>query len=192
MSERVAIFVDGANFHHGLSKIQKGYNDFHFDFEKFFTTITNGREYVGFWYYTAPIKGVPELNEDHQRLLSRLRKIPKQHVVLCKRQKKTTVLDEDGKEKPIYGMKLDDVYLSVDMVNEAWKNTFDTAILISGDVDILPAVNIVVKEKSKRVELLGFTGTTSESLVDSCSSFTELTKDMIDNNFFPYERPKKK
>ena len=54
--KRVAIFIDGNNFYHGLKKIYgdfKSYMDFNFDeFSKF---LAKDREIANIFYYNAPL-----------------------------------------------------------------------------------------------------------------------------------------
>ena len=56
-----------------------------------------------------------------------------------------------------------DVALAVDMVQHAYDDNYDTAILISGDRDFVPAVE-KVKAKGKRVEVASFGGSMSHVL----------------------------
>ena len=174
--ERVGIFVDGANFFYGLRSINQRYNDFHFDFEKLFKTLANGRKITGAWYYNAPIKGQPTLNHDHQKMMSRLESIPNTVVRRCSRQ------NVNPAQQGNYKMKMDDVWLCVDMVHETHTNKFDTIILISGDGDMKPAVEMV-KSLGKNVEVVGFTDRLSYSLVNCCNSCKILGKKMIKKHF---------
>jgi 6-hydroxy-3-succinoylpyridine 3-monooxygenase len=190
--ERVAVFIDGANFYYGLKSINPKYNDFHFDFEKFFQTITKNRKFVGAWYYTAPIKGDRSLNLEQQKLISRLTKASCL-VRICRRQRVATakkldmncledMLDEANNKK--YQNKMDDVWLAVDMVNESRNNIFDIAVLISGDGDIEPAVNMIRKEHTKKTLLYGFDRRTSPDLITACGNFQLIDKKAVRRHFY--------
>lgn len=48
-----------------------------------------------------------------------------------------------------------DVQIAVDMVSEAYDNTFDVAVLVSGDGDLKPAVEKLIS-MSKQVEVASF------------------------------------
>ncbi len=48
-----------------------------------------------------------------------------------------------------------DVQLAVDLLVGAYENTYDTAIVISSDTDLIPAMH-KVKELGKDVEYIGF------------------------------------
>jgi len=52
--ERIKIYIDGANFYHGIRNFNKRYRDFFFDFEKLTKIITRDRLLQGISYYIAP------------------------------------------------------------------------------------------------------------------------------------------
>lgn len=69
------------------------------------------------------------------------------------------------------------------MVEGAMENKFDTAIIVSGDGDFVPAV-LCVKRKNKRVENIYFKGTSSRNLKINCNKSIELTKEILDQFFY--------
>ena len=60
-------------------------------------------------------------------------------------------MNNDGK----YHEKGVDVQLAVDLLVGAYENTYDTAILLSSDTDLIPAIK-KAKELGKAVEYIGF------------------------------------
>lgn len=67
----------------------------------------------------------------------------------------------DDSELYGYVEKLTDVSIAVDMVVMAFKDAYDTAILISGDGDLVPAINVVKQipgkdSKLKKVQVAAF------------------------------------
>lgn len=154
MLERISVYLDGANFVYGLKTLNPKYSDYHFDFERFIQKIIGKNTLIDFFYYTASLKQAinPRRFKEQQKLLARLRKITKCKVVLCKRQKRFNKDDEE-----YYTIKGDDINLALDMLNDAWENKYDKAVLISGDGDFSPLLNYV-KNKNKRVEIISFEG----------------------------------
>ena len=73
---------------------------------------------------------------------------------------------------------MDDVWLACDMVMGARENKFDVAILISGDGDMIPAVDIV-KSLGKKVHLVGFRGRSAQELVSKCDSIQYMKRNVI-------------
>ena len=112
-----------------------------------------------------------------------MRKIIKCKVILCKRQKR---FDKDNEE--YYTIKGDDINLALDMLNDAWENKYDKAILISGDGDFAPLIKYV-KNKNKEVEAISFEETASRNLIDVVDRFFFINKKTA-NRFFWRERKK--
>ena len=79
-------------------------------------------------------------------------------------------------------MKEDDIHMAVDLVKGTFKNTYDEAILVSGDGDFVPAV-LVAKEEGKFVENIYFKKSASTNLKMNCSRSFELKKELLDKFF---------
>ncbi len=144
MSERVVIFIDGSNFYHGL-KTNIGVKDI--NFLKFARKLARKRKLVRVYYYNAPL----DINCDkenywkQQEFFDKLRKLPNFKLVLVRLQKRIV------NEKPIYTIKGDDVYLATHLIVLAYNDAYDTAILVSGDADFIPAIK-AVQAKGKQVD----------------------------------------
>jgi len=179
IAERVAFFIDGLNFFHGVRLIDKLYTDFKFDFERYVKHIVGKRQFVAGFYYNAPLKLQlnPRLYSQQQRFFARLGRFL--NVVLCKRQKRTT---KDGPDS--YIVKGDDIHLAIDAMRLAYENKFDTLVLISGDGDFAPLVR-EIKKLSRKVELCYFNQNIS---LDLLNQFNKDERHLIDkktlNQFF--------
>ena len=64
-----------------------------------------------------------------------------------------------------------DVEIAVDMINLA--DSFDTAILVTGDGDLTYAVQTLVN-KGKQVEIVGHRSNTNDTLINACDRFIDL------------------
>jgi uncharacterized LabA/DUF88 family protein len=179
MVKRVSIYIDGANFVYGLKSLNPKYSDYHFNFKDFIKNIVGKNDLIDIFYYNASLKQEinPRRFKEQQKLLARLRKIIKCKVILCKRQKR---FDKDDEE--YYTIKGDDINLALDMLNDAWKDKYDRAILISGDGDFVPLLKYV-KNKNKRVEVISFIELTSKNLINEADKFSFINK-KIANKFF--------
>jgi len=187
MVERISIYIDGANFVYGLKTLSPKYSDYHFDFENFIKKIIGKNDLIDILYYNASLKQAinPRRFKEQQKLLSRLRKITKCKVILCKRQKRFNKDDEE-----YYTIKGDDINLALDMLNDAWKNKYDKVILISGDGDFAPLLKYV-KNKNKKAEIISFDKLTSRNLINESDKFSFINKKTA-NKFFWREETKKK
>ncbi len=179
MVKRISIYIDGANFVYGLKSLDPKYSDYHFDFERFIEKIIGKNNLVDIFYYNASLKQVinPRRFKEQQKLLARLRKITKCKVVLCKRQKRFNKDDEE-----YYTIKGDDINLALDMLNDAWAEKYDKAILFSGDGNFAPLLKYV-KNKGKEVEVISFFELASRNLLNETDKFSFISK-KIANKFF--------
>jgi uncharacterized LabA/DUF88 family protein len=79
---------------------------------------------------------------------------------------KQVVSYADGKQKANC-----DVEMAVDMINLS--NSFDTAVVVSGDGDLTYAVNCLIN-KGKQVEVFGLKANTNDYLMDAADRFIDL------------------
>lgn len=163
-SERVIIFIDGSNFYHSV-RDTFNLHDNQIDFRRLIDILKTGRLLIGVYYYNAPLdRGYnEEVYWKQQKFFSELRIIPGFHVILTNMRK---VKRPDGTFE--FSVKGDDIYLGIDMVSFAYENTYDTAILVSGDGDFAPAVKRIQK-LGKKVENAYFAISRSSLLKQVCN-----------------------
>lgn len=154
--QRVCIFIDGSNLYHNLKNFGKP----RIDFQKLVTRLVNGRQLVCVFYHNAPLDITfnPEKYWKQQKFFDELRKIPFFKVVLCKMRKY-----KKGGKIGAYEVKGDDVHLTVDLISGTYENNYDTAVIVSGDEDFVPALK-KVQELGKRVENAYFIASASSAL----------------------------
>ena len=179
--ERISIFIDGNNFYFGLRKfygINKSLKKF--NFQKFANFLAGKREISDIFYYNAKLDKEQNLKKykSQQEFFKIVRKIPNFHLILCKLLKRNI----RGTNKFYYILKEDDIHMAVDMVECAGENKFDTAIVVSGDGDFVPAVE-AVKRKGKKVENVYFKGSSSRNLKGHCHKSLELKREILDSCF---------
>ena len=179
--KRVAVFIDGNNFYFGLRKLYgKDKSLKHFNFLKFAGFLAKNEKVVDIFYYNAQLdrEQNPNKYESQKQFFEKLRNIPNFHLILCKLLKRNIT----GTDKFYYIIKEDDIHMAVDMVENAGNNKFDTAIIVSGDGDFVPAVE-AVKRKNKEVENVYFKNSSSSNLQNHCSNSFELTRAILDSFF---------
>ena len=172
MAKKISVYIDGSNFVYGMKSLSPKYSDSHFDFENFIKKIVGENELIDIYYYNASLKQAanPRRFKEQQRLLARLKKINKCKVILCKRQKRFNKDDEE-----YYTIKDDDINLALDMLNDAWENKFDKAVLFSGDGDFAPLLKYV-KNKNKEIEVISFFELASKNLLNESNKFILIDK----------------
>lgn len=138
MNERIVVFVDGTNLTKGLKacfEIER------LDIDRFSKYLCRDRELVGIYYAEAPyLRFRGENNFKNQQIYLNIIKKVKGLIHRSGHYNRKTI-------PPIE--KLTNVYLAVDMVDLCHRNMFDTAFLISGDSDLCPAVDVLIREGKK-------------------------------------------
>ncbi|NLV73259.1 MAG: NYN domain-containing protein [Chloroflexi bacterium] len=162
--ERVVIFIDGSNLYMGLrQEIPNG----RIDMGRFAAKLCGPeRQLVRTYYYYAPVDQFddPELYRMQQPFLKALRNIPYFQLQLGKLERTPS-----GQ----YIEKGIDVYLATDMLKYAYKDIYDTAIIVTGDGDFTYVVR-EVKDLGKHVENASLRSSRSLMLSQTCDRFTTL------------------
>ena len=177
---RVAIFIDGGYLdwiaRHELKQAK-------IDYGKLSQALAGGRELLRTYYYHCePYQSNPPTAEEIERLsknqafLSRLNKLPHFEIRLGKLAYRGRSA-EDG--KPILVQKRVDIMLGVDLVLLAVKRTITHAVLVAGDSDFLPAVQ-VARDEGVSVHLYhGVEQNPHKDLWDKCDDRTPITPAFI-------------
>ena len=179
--KRVAVFIDGNNFYFGLRKIYGTDKSLkNFNFLKFASFLAKKEQITNIFYYNAQldIEQDPKKYKSQKEFFDKLREIPNFNLILCKLLKRNIT----GTNKVYYIIKEDDIHMAVDMVENACENKFDTAIVVSGDGDFVPAVK-AVQRRNKQVENAYFKNSSSRNLQKHCNNSLELTKPILDDFF---------
>ena len=180
INERVAIFIDAGNMFHASN-----YLKVKIDYKKLINLLKRDRWLLRAYFYT----GIPrqDMIQEREDLFQQWKK---QEGFLNELQKlgikvKTMPLKKTPEG---YIEKGVDVLLATDMVSLAFRDAYDTAILVSGDSDYVPVVE-EIQELGKRVENASFKRTSSYELRKVCDSF--LLLDNLAHKFTtPLNKPK--
>lgn len=169
LESRVMVFVDGSNFYHGLRA-----NDFdtQVDFGALGRELAGaGRQLIRVYYYNVSLlQDVdPDRYERQQAFFSAVRE--QQHVRLIL-----------GRLVPRGGTFVEkgvDTQIAVDMLRHASTDTYDVAILVSGDGDLACACE-AVGELGKNVENAFFAIGRSQQLHNFSDVFHEITAELLE------------
>lgn len=152
--ERVMIFIDGNNLYHEL---RGHYGRADIDFTKFCNKLAGTRRLVRTYYYNATVdeEREPERHAQQEKFIESIQALPYFELRFGR-----LVYFDWPRQAPIE--KGVDVKLATDMVVHAFRGSFDTAILVSGDTDYAAALQ-AVKDHGKHVEVVLFGGNKSAS-----------------------------
>lgn len=149
--EKVTVYIDGGNTYRRLKDLGIPEKFARVDYSAFIEHLVGDRELISKRYYVGIVKNVDnsdkgeKMVKDQQRFLDSL----KQEKFDIKYGR---IMYDDGKirEKGV------DVKLALDLVIGAVDDIYDTALIISSDTDLIPAIKYVRKAKGKNVEYIGF------------------------------------
>jgi uncharacterized LabA/DUF88 family protein len=185
--ERIAIFIDGSNFYHGLRAM---FQRTDIDFERFCQKICSDRKHVRSYYYIVPLnqKENPRAYSQQQKFFNYLDKVPyleRRLGRLVRRQQELQCPHcKQSFSRDFHLEKGVDVKIAMDMLDMAVKKIYDVAVLVSGDGDFSNAIK-AVKELGLSVENAYFprdpSGRTGHSweLMQVCDKFINLTADFM-------------
>lgn len=162
--ERVMVFIDGSNLYHVLGQTC-GRHDLQFD--KFAQKLANGRDLRRVYYYNIRQEAFEDRSNasDQDKFLSSLYDTPHLEVKLGIWKQRGSTMVEKGV----------DVMLAVDLVTRAYKDQYDTAIIVSGDADFYPALQ-AAKDVGKHVEVAAFETNISAEAARVADLHIKLTK----------------
>lgn len=145
MADRTAIFIDGAYLDYCLR------DEFHLakiDYQKLAQALATGGDILRTYYYHCPsYQGNPPTDDERVRYANRrsfytaLDRLPRYAVRLGHLAKRW---GPDG--SPRYEQKRVDILLGVDLVQLAAKNQIQQAVILAGDSDFIPAIEVAKAE----------------------------------------------
>ena len=177
MAERVQIFIDGSNFYHlALGKL--GLRDGQFDYNAFALFLANGRQisnmgkrmYVGtvreqkdnqksVFAMSKQMAFFSQLKSDHWEIKTSALKVRTEELVIDDRVTDFKKILKAGIKKIQFQRLREkgiDVKLATDLITAAIDDRYDTAIVVSSDADLIPAIDWVRLRQKKKVEYIGF------------------------------------
>jgi uncharacterized LabA/DUF88 family protein len=175
--ERINIFIDGGNFYHLVLK-KLDATELSFDFDRFANFIANGREIVamGKRFYIGTLmekEGDARSKEAMSKQTTLFTKLKSHNWEIktsrLRKRVEEIVIDDrviDYKKllekgiKKIQHEKLRekgiDVKLATDLIVGAIDNKYDTAVIVSSDTDLVPAIDWIRNRIKKKIEYIGF------------------------------------
>lgn len=143
------IFVDGSNFYNRLKELNLEHL-LSFHYREFGKWLAGNRKLASVHYYIGAVR--EKKGDERSKLL-----LSNQHRLLANLRK------SDWKVQLGYLLKTDegyhekgvDVRIAIDLLIGAYENRYDTAILVSSDTDLLPAMD-KVRDLKKNIEHVGF------------------------------------
>jgi len=174
--ERVLGFVDGFNLYFGLK--QAGYDTLLWlDVSRLVGNLCKPhQECMGVRYFTARLNGPGPKHERQKTLLEAYETLKDCSVHFGVYQTNSRTCSACGAPWYQANEKMTDVNIAVEMLSGAFNDEFDTALLISADSDLAPAVQKTVELFKKRVVIAFPPKRFSTRLRDLASAYTYISR----------------
>jgi uncharacterized LabA/DUF88 family protein len=170
---RCAVLIDGAY----LDKVLQ--NDFataRIDIGKLADELAGDMERLRTYYYHCmPFQSVPPTPEERvrfaamDRFIFNLKKLPRFQF----RQGKLQRIGAELKQKRV------DIWMAVDLVRMSSNRQIEKAILVTGDSDLVPAIE-AAKDEGVVVVLFYSPNSRHDELLQACDERYEITRDLIE------------
>lgn len=183
---RVAFFIDGFNVFHALD-CKEFYHKYKWlDYSALAACFVSSKDkIVDIYYFTAYAEWNQDKKARHQ-LLIRALTMKGVNIVLGKFKLRDKECHLCHKIYKTFEEKQTDVNISVKLFQCAYNDTFDTAILVTGDSDIVPAIK-AVKESfpAKQIGLVIPIGRSAEEMKNVCDFYMKMKQKHLRNSQFP-------
>jgi uncharacterized LabA/DUF88 family protein len=148
MSDRVIVYVDGLNLHHGLRQ-QYGRRYHWLDLEALAgRMLAPGQHLRQVHYFTARVRGDPgSVSRQSDYLDALAARCPRLTVTEGRFQEKRITCRSCGFVHLTYEEKETDVNIATALHNDATLDRYDTALLVSGDSDLSRVVRDINTRK---------------------------------------------
>lgn len=141
--ERVITYIDGFNLYFGLKT--KGWKRFYWlDLQKLsMNLLKHNQSLVTVKYFTSRISGPPDKVKRQGTFLEALETLDNFHIFYGHYLTNTIECKKCGSVFAKPNEKMTDVNIAVEILADAFNNSFDTAILISADSDLIAPIKKV-------------------------------------------------
>jgi uncharacterized LabA/DUF88 family protein len=140
---RVIGYVDGFNLYYGLK--ERKWRQFYWidPYKLISALVVPDEELAGVKYFTARVVGPDEKRNRQSAYLDALRAVSQAECIFGKYYRKKRECFNCRNTWPTYEEKMTDSAIAANLVADAFRDQFDTAYLVGGDTDIVPAIKMV-------------------------------------------------
>ncbi len=184
--EKVISYIDGYNLYHGL-KSQGWKWAYWLNIHLMVSNLLpQNQKLITTKYFTTRVSVPEDKRLRQQKFLEALGTIPEIKFFYGKYIPDDIVCRQCGHTYTTYHEKMTDVNIAVEMLTDAMKNKYDTAVLVSGDSDL---VNVIhrIKEFNKKVIILFPPKRKPRSLREAANIVIDIDTQLLSKSLFPDE-----
>lgn len=183
---RVVGYVDGFNLYYGLKS--KGWGQLYWLDPYKLIEVILGREYSieTVKYFTARVKSPDGKRNRQSAFLDAVRASSDAETILGKFYPKDRKCKSCAHKWTTFEEKMTDSAIASHLVADAFLDTFDVALLIGGDTDIIPAVKLVRRHFPKKRLFAWFPpNRKNQAVADSCHDDGQINGEHLRQSLMP-------
>ncbi len=184
--KRVIAYVDGFNLYFGLR--DKGWRCYYWlNLWKLCQHLLKpDQKLISVNYFTSKIKEPADKRKRQNAYLQALRMTPGIERFFGKYETISYTCNNCGHQFESQQEKMTDVQIASQLVSDAFKDKFDVALLLSGDRDLVPAIEVVSSEFPTKRTIAVFPPMRScDDLRYTASGFIHVTETELKKSLFP-------
>lgn len=139
------------------------------------------------YYFTSLTSWAPAKTERH-KLLIRALELENAKVIYGSFRRRDRICPHCGRNYKFFEEKQTDVNIAIQIFRLAIEDTYDTAIIISGDSDLIPCINAIrMTYPSKKVGVVIPITRRAEELKQVCDFHFKMKEKHLASSLFPME-----
>ena len=184
--KRVAVFIDGYNIYHAIDDDPSCHKYKWLDFDKLSRLmITKSDSIEKIYYFTALATWMPDKVARHKILIKAL-EIKNIEIVYGEFKNKDRFCKNCHTIYKSHEEKQTDVNIAIYLFKLAVEDAFDTALIISGDSDLIPAIKAFKSTfLNKRVGVIIPFGRNADQLKQTCDFHQRMKRKHLDQCILP-------
>lgn len=185
-AHRTIVYIDGFNLYFGLRAA--GLDKYRWlDLQSLALKVAQARQLIKTKYFTARISGPDQDKQKRQTTyLEALETLSDVEIVYGKYLRNEKQCYNCQRLIGSYSEKMTDVNIAVALLSDAYTDQFDTAILVSGDSDLCPAVETIRRLFPAKHLIVGFPPKrVSQELRRVATSYFAVSESAIKRSLLP-------
>jgi uncharacterized LabA/DUF88 family protein len=183
---RAMFFVDGFNLYHAIAAKAQFRKYKWLNLRQLCSSILSSQEQlIKIFFFTAYYPGDAGRRQRHQTYIRAL-ELHDVEIVIGEFKRKDKYCQHCKKTFTGYEEKQTDVNIAIELFRQAVQDTYDTAFILSGDSDLVPALRAVKKTfPNKTLKLVLPPERQSESMKQEVAWFMRMKERHLAKNQFP-------
>lgn len=185
-SQRVIAYIDGFNLYYGLKT--KGWQRYYWlNLQALMTNLLKpDQQLVHTKYFTARVQGPPDKVQRQATFLEALGTLSDFSIYYGQYFLTQRICQRCGFQNLVPSEKMSDVNIAVELLSDAFRDRFDTALLVSADSDLKGPVETILREfPAKRVIAVFPPARHSIALAQTASAYLTIGRAKLDRSIFP-------